>query len=425
MNTALALEIYRGLWVVESSSADSLKNILRDARMPGAVYDAKNSRLNTFSLLNVSTSGPIASGKSSSTAKKKIAITNVNGVITKAGGPSSAGMEELGQDMISADNDPDVIGHLIKVDSPGGSAVGMKYMQKTMQGLTKPKVTLVTRQGMAASGGWGILSEGDWVMAESADAEVGCHGVMWCVSGVPNGQKDGMGEVTFTVISVTSPNKNAAAETAIQNNDTSLMQKEVNKLHLEFQASSRVARPNITEAQMKGDMFPASEVVGTMIDAIGSEQEAVGKIMELSGTKITLPNKNKAMTAAEFKAQHPDAHAEILAAGVSSEKDRVDTWMVYHDIDPEAVAKGIESGKPVSAKEQATFLVKAAQGNALNAIKRDSAGNIIPAEATTTTEVVKTAKQIADEKEFAIAFPKLVAKGITLDKFNAQKIQQN
>lgn len=422
MNTALALEIYRGIWVVESSSADSLKNILRDARMPGAVYDAKNSRLNTFSLLNVSASGPVAAGKSSSTAKKKIAVTNINGVITKAGGPSSAGMEEISQDMVDSDNDPDVLGHFMKVDSPGGSAVGMKYMQKTIQSLKKPIVTFVPRQSIAASGGWGILSEGDYVMAESEDCEVGCHGVMWTVSGVPNGQKDAMGEVTFTVISTTSPNKNAATESAIQNNDTTLMQKEVNKLHLDFQASTRAARPNITEAQMMGDMFPASQVVGTMIDAIGTEAEAIAKIIELSTAQNNLSNKNKAMTAAEVLAQHPTVHAEILAAGVSAEKDRVDTWMVYHDIDPEAVAKGIESGKAVTGKEQASFLVKAAQGNALNAIKRDSAGNIITAEATDDTKVVKTAKQIADEKEFAQAFPKLVAKGITLEKFNAQKL---
>jgi ClpP class serine protease len=424
MNTALALEIYRGIWMVESSSADSLKNILRDARA-GAVYDPKE-RLNTFGFLNIS-AGPSAkeSGNSGSSTKKKIAVTNINGVITKSGGPSSAGMEEIGYDMVAADNDPEVLGHYIKVDSPGGSAVGMKYMQKTMQGLTKPKVTIVTRQGMAASGGWGILSEGDYVMAESEDCEIGCHGVMWSVSGVPNGQKDAMGEVNFTVISATSPNKNKATESAINNNDTSLMQAEVNKLHLDFQASTLRARPNVTKAQMEGDMFPASELVGTMIDAIGTEQQAITKLIELSNAQKVTINKNKTMTAAELLAQHPAVHAEILAAGVSAEKDRVDTWMVYHDIDPEAVAKGIESGKAVSGKEQATFLVKAAQGNSLNAIKRDSAGNIVPAEAATNLETPKTAKELADEKEFAAAFPKLIAKGITLEKFNAQKINAN
>lgn len=438
MNTALALEIYRGIWVVESSRADALKNILKDARIPGAIY-SESDRLNTFSVLNVSNGiiVPLSSAASDSKKANKIAVTNINGVITKSGGQSSRGMEQLSSDMVEADNDPEVIGHFVKVDSPGGSAAGMKYMQITMQSLTKPIVTMVTRQGMAASGGWGILSEGNYVMAESGDATIGCHGVMWSIAGVPNGQKDAMGEVNFTVISATSPDKNKETELAINNNDTSLMQAEVNRLHLDFQASSKASRPNIKPEQMTGKMFPASEVVGTMIDAIGSQKDAVNKILELSKQKnIFNPlnnNQNKAMTAAELLAQHPTVHAEILAAGrtagvtagIDAEQDRVNTWMAYHEIDAEAVTKGIASGKTVSAAEQAQFLVKAAKGSALSAIKRDSAGAIIPAEASTVVETEKTAKQIADEKEFASTFPALVKKGITLDKYNAQRINAN
>lgn len=423
MNTALALELYRGIWVVESSSADSLKNILRDARMPGVIYDPK-SRANTFSFLDIQAAAVIGVSTpkgNSSSSKQKIAVTNINGVITKSGGPSSAGMEELSTDMIAADNDPDVIGHYMRVDSPGGSAVGMKYMQQTMQSLKKPIVTFVPRQGIAASGGWGIISEGNYVMAESGDVEVGCHGVMWNVSGVPNGQKDGNGEVNFTVISVTSPNKNAATESAINNNDTTLMQAQVNKLHLEFQASTRAARPNITEAQIKGDMFPASQVVGTMIDAIGTEQQAIEKIIELYKVKINPLNiSTKAMTAAELLAQHPTVHAEILAAGVSAEQDRVETWMVFHDLDPVAVKKGIESGKPVSNKEMAAFNLKAATTGALTNLQRDSQGNILTQEAVTEKVVEKTAKELADEKEFNETFAKY---GVKFDAYNKLTLQ--
>lgn len=423
MNTALALEIYRGLWVVESSRVDALKNVLRDAKA-GAIYDPKD-RLNTFAFYNIKTglTVPAKTVENNSQNEKRIAITDINGVITKSGGASSRGMESISKKMIDADNDPNVIGHFVRVDSPGGSAAGMKYMQITMQSLTKPKVTMVTRQGMAASGGWGILSEGDYVMAESADASVGCHGVMWSVSGVPNGQKDAGGEVNFTVISVTSPNKNESTERAINNNDTSLMQAEVDKLHLEFQASTRAARPNIKEDQMTGAMYPASEVVGTMIDAIGTQKEGLNKILELSKSKLNFiphnSNTKKVMKSEEYKTQHPEEYAKVFDAGVTAERDRVDTWMVYHDIDPVAVQKGIESGKAVSNKEMAAFNLKASMGAGLQALRKDSAGNIIPPEAETIIETPKTAKQIADEAEFKATFPDLVAKGITLEKMNS------
>lgn len=417
MNTALALEIYRGLWVVESSRVDALKSVLRDARL-NPVYDPKD-KLNTFHYFNITSGKKISVDAATSDTKQanKISITHINGVITKSGGMSSRGMEELSADMIEADNDPEVIGHLVKVDSPGGSAVGMVYMQKTMQGLKKPKVTLVTRQGMAASGGWGVLAEGDWVMSESDDAEIGCHGVMWSVSGVPNGQKDAYGEVNFVVVSSTSPNKNEAPLKAINNNDTSLMQADVDKLHLGFQASTRAARPNIKEEQMTGAMYPASELVGTMIDAIGSEKEAINKILELSKQKnnfnpLNKKNQTEAMTAAEYKAQHPDEYAKVfgagkaegVTAGVEAEKDRVDTWMVYHDLDPEAVQKGIESGKAISNKEMASFNLRAATAGSLAALKKEAAKDLNTPEAEEKEKVLT-----ADEKEFATLYPKAKA----------------
>jgi ClpP class serine protease len=207
MNTALGFEIYRGVWFIAGSN-DVFNNMLRDAKT--AIYDP-SQKLNTFAVKSITSKNGVPTlgtgitlgsdaNNTSSSSDKKIAVVNLSGVITKSGGASSKGMEEISAEMLAADTDPNVIGHLIKVNSPGGSGVAMNYMKSTMKMLTKPKVTLVPRQGMAASAGYGILCEGDWVMAESDDAEVGCHGVMWGASGVPNGQKDGNGEVNFIVV---------------------------------------------------------------------------------------------------------------------------------------------------------------------------------------------------------------------------------
>lgn len=421
MNTALGFEIYRGIWFI-AGSQDVFTNMLRDAKT--VVYDPAQ-KLNTFSVNNIiSKNGqPILgigiqlgsdANNSSSSSNKKIAVVNLTGVLTKSGGASSRGAQEISADMLAADADADVLGHLIKIDGPGGSAIAMKFMNNTMQMLTKPKVTMVTRQGMAASAHFGILCEGDWVMAESGDAEIGCHGVMWGASGVPNGQKDGNGEVNFIVVSSTSPNKNKAQFDAINKNDTSLMQAEVNKLHIDFKASTLAAMPTITEEQMLGDMFPASEVIGTMINAIGGETDAINKILELSKSKsnfnpLNKKTQTKAMTAAEYKAQHPEEYAKVFGAGraegttagIEAEKDRVDTWMVYHDLDPEAVQKGIESGKAISNKEMAAFNLKAATAGSLAALKKDAAKDLNTPEAEDKEKVLT-----ADEKEFKALYPK-------------------
>jgi ClpP class serine protease len=415
MNHALAHEIYgKEPWGIQPSVVGPLLEAFREGKFN------KESKLNTAGFISAISGAKVGEGgQSSSKTEKIISETNINGVILKSGGASTNGMKDLSAELISADKAENVIGHLFVFDTPGGSVAGMDYMIGTVRGLTKPKVGIVERSGIAASAGMGILAEMDYILCESPDCEVGSVGIICGVAGIANGEKDAEGQTHYVVYSSKAVDKNAAEELAINKGDTSLMQANADKAGDKFIAQIKAARPNVKDAQLTGKMYPASEVLGTMVDAIGSKMDAVGKIIELSGTKINTSKTNKAMTAAEYKAQHPEAHAEILAAGVSAEQERVKTWMAYAEIDPEAVQKGILSGNAVSGSEQASFLVKAAQGNALNAIKRDSAGNIIPAEAETKLEEVKTAKQLKDEAEFKAAFPKLVAKGITLEKFNA------
>lgn len=434
MNYALAKEIYGGgCWAIDAAFIPALLASLKKDD-----FDI-NDRKNTFSFFAAISSD--SGGSSKTEAKNLISVTDINGVITKAGGNSSTGMKELSGDLILADNNDDFIGHLFIFDTPGGSISGMKYMQGTVRGLQKPKVGIVERDSIAASAGYGILSEMDYTFAENDSAEVGSIGVVSGVSGHKNGTVNGDNEIQYLIYASKSKQKNESSRAAIENDDTSLLLAEADQINDVFHDGIKAKMTNIKDDQMTGAMYPASEVVGTMIHAIGSKKDAVNKILELSKQKNNFnplnKNQNKAMTAAELLAQHPTVHAEILAVGrtagvtagiqqgIDAEKDRVNTWMAYHEIDPEAVTKGVESGKSVSGAEQAQFLVKAAKDSTLAAIKRDSAGNIIPAEAATVIETEKTAKQIADDKEFALSFPLLVKKGITLEKYTASRINAN
>ncbi len=103
-------------------------------------------------------------------------------------------------------------------------------------------------------------------------------------------------------------------------------------------------------------------------------------------TPIHKPNPIiKKMTKDEFKIAHPAAYAEIFNEGVAHEKDRVEACLVYNDIDPVAVKAAIESGKPLTQKQMSEFSLKAMSKPALDAVKKDAAGNIITEEATAVT----------------------------------------
>lgn len=110
------------------------------------------------------------------------------------------------------------------------------------------------------------------------------------------------------------------------------------------------------------------------------------------------PNKHqpdKTMTLEELKAQHPAIYAEAVRAGTDKERDRVEAWMAFVDIDAVAVAKGIEEGKDLSAKAMAEFTRKGMSAEALKKVEGENAPGVETGEDPNAATAAKT----ADEKE--------------------------
>ena len=65
------------------------------------------------------------------------------------------------------------------------------------------------------------------------------------------------------------------------------------------------------------------------------------------------------MNLAELKAKHPEVYNEAVQIGIDkgmkAEKDRVESFMEFADIDINAVKSGIEGGEAMSEKEKAKF----------------------------------------------------------------------
>lgn len=102
------------------------------------------------------------------------------------------------------------------------------------------------------------------------------------------------------------------------------------------------------------------------------------------------------MTIEKLKAEFPAIYAAIVLEGTKKEKDRVEAWMAYQDIDSEAVKKGIESGEEVTMKVVATMQVKGLAKVNLKDLKEESAQPV-----TTPTAPKATAEKTEKEKEIA------------------------
>lgn len=103
----------------------------------------------------------------------------------------------------------------------------------------------------------------------------------------------------------------------------------------------------------------------------GSGEEPRGSGEKKEEEIINIKTENK-MTIAELKEKHPEVYASILKLGVSKEKDRVQAWLAFSDVDLEAVTKGIDAGDLVSQKVIAEMSRKAMSVSILEDMKKES-----------------------------------------------------
>jgi hypothetical protein len=172
------------------------------------------------------------------------------------------------------------------------------------------------------------------------------------------------------------------------NNFKPIIENILNPSAEKFINDMKVNRPNIKEEQLTGKLFKASEVVGTLIDQIGTFKDAVNKVIELSTFNLITNKTNNKMTKEELKQQHPDVYASIMNEGAIQEKDRVQAWLAFSEIDMNAVQEGIEKGDNVTQKTMAEMGVK--QTSKLNLKVIESENPV----AVATPVVEKTAQEI-------------------------------
>lgn len=122
--------------------------------------------------------------------------------------------------------------------------------------------------------------------------------------------------------------------------------------------------------------------------------------------------RNTIMDIDKLQAEHPSLYAQILAMGVTKgveqEKDRVQAWNVYADIDLKSVMDGIESDKHISAKSQAELNRKASSSDALKVLEESTPETIDPKnqDGKVKTEKEKALASIEAEIDDALGIKK-------------------
>lgn len=115
----------------------------------------------------------------------------------------------------------------------------------------------------------------------------------------------------------------------------------------------------------------------------------VAKYNELPTTdkpiEIEIPKPNKIMDLNTLKNSHPALYNEVFALGkadgIAAEKDRVQAWVEFVDIDAKAVSEGIASDKAPTHKSIAEFAKKSMAKELVASTAKDAPPAIVTPEA--------------------------------------------
>jgi protease-4 len=122
--------------------------------------------------------------KPKETNKPAIALIHAQGVIVDGEaedglmGPSgNVGSDNIRKAFRAADRDDNVKAIVLRIDSPGGSALASEVMWQAVHNAAQDKPVIVSVGSMAASGGYYLASAGDYIFADPS-AIVGSIGVV-------------------------------------------------------------------------------------------------------------------------------------------------------------------------------------------------------------------------------------------------------
>jgi protease-4 len=122
------------------------------------------------------------SRKAQPTTKPSIALVYADGMIVDGNGGegmfgNAVGAEDFRKAMRTATRDSSIKAIVIRIDSPGGSALASEVMWQAARRAAKDKPLIVSIGGMAASGGYYLASAGDTIFADPGGI-VGSIGVV-------------------------------------------------------------------------------------------------------------------------------------------------------------------------------------------------------------------------------------------------------
>lgn len=281
MNYAFLSHILAGHWMMTPETALAsqhlLYGLLQGFHMEKA--DEDPSSIPYMVSLNGETRQNLSESESASDEKFVSVIPLFGTVLKHDGICGHVGTRTIAARFRNADNDPSVIGHILKVESGGGLASAVPEMADTLSSLKKPVVAWI--DGLCGSAAYYIASYCEKIVASHKEDQVGCIGVMISLQGYEEYYKNKDGFVTARIYSSLSNEKNRDYEEALKGN-FNLIRETLDPMAQQFQEDVKANRTNVKVEHLQGRTYRAEDVIDSLIDSIGPLQNAIDTVVELA-----------------------------------------------------------------------------------------------------------------------------------------------
>lgn len=253
----------------------------------------------SFEEVPLEQAGRIAAGERTA-SNHQIAVNRISGTMFKHDSCCEKGMRTVAAEMREADADPDVIGHILIIESGGGASNAVPELADTVDALVKPVVAFI--DGMACSAAQWAAALCDWTVASRPEDLVGCIGTYvefhaWRRSGA----QDEYGKDVIRIYADGSDRKNEEYEQALEGNFQLIREQVLNPANELFKADMRRRRPAVTDEILRGATYRAADVLGVLVDEIGPMDLAVRKVNELARERGIIDINNQSNNMVEFE----------------------------------------------------------------------------------------------------------------------------
>lgn len=282
----LALEIQRGLWAISPEALNVFGPLAYQIVTGTNELTTENMKPESclaFYDSNLSRIKPDKDGFHE-IPEGSIAVVDMIGVLVKYGDWCTYGAEDIVLALEIADNHPNIIGTILKIDGPGGSVSSVGPFVEFGKNKKKPIVGLYDQACSAHL--WTMLAVCDHVMADNnISSQIGSIGVV--LSWVDNKKYlEGLGYEFHEVYPEESKHKNEAVRLAMEGKYDMIKNEMLSPMAIQFQNYVKSKRPNLktnVSGVLTGKTFFAEEALELgFIDSIGSMKAAREMITILS-----------------------------------------------------------------------------------------------------------------------------------------------